>query len=555
MVEESGFAPSYGGSEIRTAGNDLGGRAIPEAGSSARPSWGIRWVPWLWTTRIRILFVIDGRINMERGEMDFGLGLVLDTLLDPAFAWWVRFDVEVGVREPNGFRFTQDGFDIRDYDQVWFFGDWPGEVANTPPSMGGPGDEVIEDAAFTPLNDNELGIVARWMRDEGGGVFAAGDHSLLGASMCYRIPRVRTMRRWTYAQGVPSFDGADKHETLQHAPGGNHASWEGDRWPQRIFPVYRQDPDSPIIPRLYPHPLLCGHEGVIDRFPDHMHEGSVIEDDEVELNKPLGIPGFSGPEYPTAGPSGPRPRPEVIAYGLTTHSSLGPRRFPLIGVYDGDPVAIGRVVVDSTWHHWFSWNLVGLRNEVPTFYRGMQDYYRNVALWLSSPAQRASMLSAATWGALVGLSPGFFDAALGMWGLGERVVDVIGRSAPQCILDELVVTLLRTGAPSVSQQGSRLQPSQRMVNEIIVGSIAMRLVGLSQHHLVEHARGRSTRLDGDAIRDRCRAGISDGIHALSDALAEGEVRFAALREDLEAVRSFELLDGISVDLPVEEPTD
>jgi hypothetical protein len=42
---------------------------------------------------------------------------------------------------------------------------------------------------------------------------------------------------------------------------------------------------------------------------------------------------------------------------------------------------------------------------------------------------------------------------------------------------------------------------------------------------------------------------------LSDALAEGEVRFAALREDLEAVRSFELLDGVSVDLPVEEPTD
>jgi hypothetical protein len=550
MVEESGFAPSYGGAEIITAGKDLGGRAIPEAGSSARAGWGIRWVPWLWTTRIRILFVIDGRINMERGAEDFGLGLVLDTLLDPAFAWWVRFDVEVGVRE-NGFRFTQDGFDINDYDQVWFFGDRPGIVANDP----GVGDDVILKPENSPLNDNELGIVARWMRDEGGGVFAAGDHSLLGASMCHRIPRVRTMRRWTRAQGVPSYAGPDRNETLQHLVDVTALEEESDRYPQRIFPVYRQDPDSPIIPRLYPHPLLCGHEGVIDRFPDHMHEGSVIEDDEVELNKPLGIPGFSGPEYPTAGPSGLRPRPEVIAYGLTTHSRLGPRRFPLIGVYDGDPVTIGRVVVDSTWHHWFSMNLVGLRGMAPVFYRGMQDYYRNVALWLSSPAQRASMLSAATWGALVGVHPGAFDAALGMWGLGERVVDVIGRSAPQCILDELVVTLLRTGAPSVSQQGSRLQPSQRMVNEIMVGSIAMRLVGLSQHHLVEHARGRSTRLDGDAIRDQCRVGISDGIHALSDALAEGEVRFKALREDLEAVRSFELLDGVSVDLPVEEPTD
>jgi len=393
------------------------------------------------------------------------------------------------------------------------------------------------------------------MRDEGGGVFAAGDHSLLGASMCHRIPRVRTMRKWTYAQGVPPFAGADRNETLQHLVNVTALEEESDRYPQRIFPVYRQDPDSPIIPRLYPHPLLCGHEGVIDRFPDHMHEGSVIEDDEVELNKPLGIPGFSGPEYPTAVPSGSRPRPQVIAYGLTTHSSLGPRRFPLISVYDGDPVSIGRVVVDSTWHHWFSMNLVGLRGMAPVFYRGMQDYYRNVALWLSSPAQRASMLFGATWGALVGVHPGAFDAALGMWGLGERVVDVIGQSAPQCILDELVLTLLRTGAPSVNQQGSRLQPPQRMINEIMVGSIAMRLVGLSQHHLVEHARGRSTQLDRDAIREQCRLGAADGIRALSDALAEGEVRFKALREDLQAVPGPELLDGLSVDLPVEEPTD
>ena len=390
----------------------------------------------------------------------------------------------------------------------------------------------------------------------GGGVFAAGDHSLLGASMCHRIPRVRTMRKWTYAQGVPSFGEPDRNETLQHVRYISALDEESDQSPQRIFPVYRGPglASTPFVGR-WPHPLLCGHAGVIDRFPDHMHEGSVIEDDEVELNSPLRIPGFDGVEYPHARLGPRRPRPQVIAYGLTTNLGSAPRRFPLISVYDGDPVSIGRVVVDSTWHHWFSMNFVGLQAQAPDVFRGMQDYYRNVALWLSSPLKRASMLLAAIWDGLIGVHPGAFDAALGMWGLGERLVDVIGRSAPQCFVDESVPTLLRTAESSVSQQGSRLEPSQRMVNEIMVGSIAMSLVGLSQHHLVEHAQGRSTQLDGDTIRDQCRVGAADGIRALSAALAEGEVRFKALREELEAVRGLELLDGLSVDRPVEEPTD
>jgi hypothetical protein len=256
-------------------------------------------------------------------------------------------------------------------------------------------------------------------------VFAAGDHALLGASMCSKIPRVRNMRKWTRAQGVPSFADPDRHETLVHDLQTGELAWEGDRWAQQIWPVYRQDPSDPTFIHRFPHPLLCGRNGVIDRFPDHMHEGAVIEDDQVRLDEPLGIPGFDGEEFPFVEPVvggaaalasdtfGVRPRPQVIAHGLTTNLDGSARRFALIGVYDGDPVGIGRVVVESTWHHWFSMNLVGFQEQVPGLYTGMQTYYRNVALWLSTPAQRASMLFAAIWGVLVGKHPGAFDSVMG----------------------------------------------------------------------------------------------------------------------------------------------
>src|SRR5262249_13901029 len=148
---------------------------------------------------IRILFVIDGRIEESTDPTTFGLGYVLETLRDESFAWWVKFEVTVKKRD-TGFRFTETGFDIGNFDQVWFFGDWPGLRANNSSF----GDNVIEEAQYSPLDDVELRIVAEWM-DRRGGVFATGDHAMLGASMCHRIPRVRTMRRWTRAQQVPSF--------------------------------------------------------------------------------------------------------------------------------------------------------------------------------------------------------------------------------------------------------------------------------------------------------------------------------------------------------------
>jgi hypothetical protein len=524
--------------------------------------WGIGLVPWLWGTRLKILFVTDGRITESEGTEEFGLGLVLKTLRDPSFAWWVRFEVEVVSRNsPESFRFTQQGFDIDDYDQVWLFGDEPGPVVND----SSVGDEVIELDANSPLRDAELRVVAEWM-ERGGGVFATGDHSLLGASMCYRIPRVRSMRKWTRAQGVPSFGDPDRHQTVQQDPSTGILAWEGDRYPQRIFPVYRRLTGRPVaVVGEFPHPLLCGKDGVIDHFPDHMHEGGVIEDDDIELNKPLGIPGIDGVEYPvdrdvfqpTAAVGGPevfgfRPRPQVIAHGWTTNEEAEPVRFGVVGAYDGDRVKIGRVVVDSTWHHWLSMNLVGFRDQARGFYRGMQDYYRNVGLWLSTPEQRASMLLAATWGVLVGKQPGALGKVMGVWEIGERVLDVIGRTAPQCIVSELVSTFMASGGQTADEGApqrlrARVPSLTPLINQAIVGGIGLELLDAAHHHVMERAHGRITALDEEQIRSRGLAGVAAGQRELMSVLGDLAADIGGRREELKRDTDQASLGEIPVD--------
>jgi hypothetical protein len=555
------------------------------------PSWGINLGDWSWPARQKILFVTDAHIDRTHDPLAFGLGQVLATLRGSS-PWWFDFHVDVAKRdgEPivheiggswfpwqqspewklyEGFRFTRAGFDIDIYDQVWFFGYHPGDLRDD--------DENILNEEFSPLDDAELKLLAEWM-DRGGGVFASGDHGTLGASMCSRIPRVRSMRKWKHDQTVPAREGASRHETLVHAPNTSTDAKEGDRWPQQIEPVYRLVANgggprpwpfiNPLASRVS-HPLLCGPNGVIDRFPDHMHEGEVIEDGAIELDRPLDIPGYVGREYPLpepvvvaagAGFAGfpiDRPSPQVIAYGRTTNAQqTSVKRFPLIGVYDGDRAAIGRVVVDSTWHHWFSMNLVGFQADAPFLYQNMQAYFRNVALWLASPGQRASMLLSATWGALTGLSPMAFHRRMGPWEIGDRVIEVLEQSTSRCIVSELVATFLEPDTRPFSVPPD-LPPGApcwsclpvEMVNRSIVGGIGSGLLDLALDYRDAHGMGKHPRLDPDAIRRLGMRGAAEGYRMLGATLDDAAADLAAVRDRL--ADRFRTLPVNSVPVPVE----
>lgn len=430
-------------------------------------------LPWiLRPCRLKILMVVDGYpgsfLNVSFSHSYFGLSAVLDTLRDNP-EYFVKFDVTRAHRQTDtfkpdpatqpelharygphfeGFRFTQAGFDLDDYDQVWLFG-----------ARSNPND-------VDRLTDAELEILADWM-DRGGGVFATGDHADLGASLCARIPRVRSMRKWTTAQGVPSPVGMNRHDTnLRGHNVGYTFDDESDDVPMTISPrYYPLSSWSPFIRRQAPHPVLCGVDGVIDVLPDHPHEGEVIDGAAIDLTRTVTFGSYSAAEYPAA--SGVQPRPEVIAWAHVQgdHTSASdsnkgaasPKTFGVLGTYDGHGIDAGRVVVDSTWHHWFDVNLTGrpvdaldsypadLTNpKVLGFlattagrsaYARIQNFFRNVGMWLASEPLQRCMFFRATWGGVIRYPlVERLDPSLPIWELGQAARDAIGRRAGQCTL-------------------------------------------------------------------------------------------------------------------------
>lgn len=186
--------------------------------------------------------------------------------------------------------------------------------------------------ATGPVTDDaELASLAKWMND-GGGLFATGDHSTLGEGLCSRIPRIGTMRAWSNVQGVPPANGETRIDTNRPFTADEIAGTEiiefdrqGDTLPQNIdwVPWYTHRHFPWTIHRR-PHPVLCHPElGPIDVMPDHPHEGVVFDHGAqpdvglaaITLGNSYNFNGVTGEEYPTVG--GIRPLPLVIARGRT----------------------------------------------------------------------------------------------------------------------------------------------------------------------------------------------------------------------------------------------
>jgi hypothetical protein len=121
-------------------------------------------------------------------------------------------------------------------------------------------------------------------------------------------------------------------------------------------------------------------------MPDHPHEGEVKPATSFTVNSVTVPTQIIATSF-------------VLGGSTTNGGSFGkaltePHCFPSIAVWDGRLANVGRIVVDSTWHHFVNINLNGVGSaggDIPGQQPGLtaadfgvvRRYYMNVSLWMS----------------------------------------------------------------------------------------------------------------------------------------------------------------------------
>jgi hypothetical protein len=441
--------------------------------------------------RIRILMVTDNGLDFSIGS--FGLSTLVSILNSPPPRPYVRIDVttahrsavvsdpEVGVGLPGvvrtikGFNFANaNHFAAGMYDEVWMFG--------FVTSSAGAAKNSWTNMPTTP----ELQAICQFM-DAGGGLFATGDHGGLGSALCGHVPRVRSMRRWFATAGpfgnpaAPDMNSPQRNDTNRPGhDGGFDFDDQSDDIPQEIDPKFYSRLYGWRILR-WPHPVLCGRNGVIRVLPDHPHEGECVlpyETNRAQFGPANGL--FNFTEYPNAADGSGQVLPEVIATsrvlaGNNVKMVTVAQTFGAIAAYDGWRANVGRVVTDATWHHFVNINLVGrpapLVETEPdkqlgflatpagiAHFENIKEYYRNIAIWLAPQPIHQCMLRGGLWisiwdhrlleavttGAAVSLAR--IDLPELLW-IGRHARDVLGRFAGQCQILEWIFWILEPFFP------------------------------------------------------------------------------------------------------------
>jgi hypothetical protein len=479
--------------------------------------WPIRYGP----AQVKILIVMDG--GSYNTTDSFGLGIMLKDAFDaahPDHPDYARFaftkahrttfppatkaadEAAAGIT-PNFSAFTFSDASLAGFHEVWLFG-----VSTAAPYIVG----------------TELDAITRFMNN-GGGVLAMGDHEDLGLGLCGNIPRVKSMRKWWYNAGRPpgepkAPDSTDltRNDTVQFVGGADPGfGGQSDSVAQPVYPNYRYGQNwwNPRRWFRYPHPVLCGPRGVITVFPDHAHEGDCIVPPVLD---PAQYPGGVAPEVIANGRN-------VVGREKGGFVISDPRPFGLLGAYDGHlPAAnVGRIVVDSTWHHWFNINLLGL--DAPsiaaqsTQYRDILAYFRNVAVWLA-PQERQNRMRLT--GQLIFLfTPSMIETTLTIsefnvekfiwWGIEAR--DALGRLAPKCQANAWFIDLFAPFLPAIAKRfpiDPEKQPMPDPWQAYVEDYVFTTALGGAVAAMAIAAR-KSNYLEGDALIESADKIMAEGI--------------------------------------------
>lgn len=317
--------------------------------------------------KIRILFYADAFITdaPDPGLKTWGLS-ELKKLIEYKTTGLAQFEFDLVLRH-RPLKQLDPKF-LCKYDEVWIFGALPWE--------GLPFE----------LFDTEVQALKEWM-DQGGGLFITGDHSIpkdgceedhkkflnLGGSLGRRIKRAKELRVW---QGPPTVCTDDNANTQD---GNVNDLDDPDLDKDDIAQTLVDFPDPPH--RLFWRKVEANGKVIpVCKFPDHGHEGA------------LACPDLKGPDWPAGSPE-----PVVAAKGRDKRPDK-PFTYPLVLAYDGDHVNVGRIVADSSFHHYFNVNLGSLARRLPNGYPApdsdldqIAQFFGNLALWLAPRRIRDTM--------------------------------------------------------------------------------------------------------------------------------------------------------------------
>lgn len=306
-----------------------------------------------------------------------------------------------------------------------------------------------------------------------GGVLVTGDHKPLGRGLGENIVRVGKMRNW-----IVDFEGPNINSSLEEGPDANTsfgAQDSADDRPQRIH--YRRFPvNAPAGVTLRPHPVLSGPDGPIDVLPDHQHEGEALAPTDL-----------LAAEWPSNA-HGHQEQPFVIAWGDVKDPQVNFKQFGLVSAYNGHTVDLGRIVADSSWHHWLNSNLVGngpnegfeASPEGQAALKKIEAYFLNCATWLAPPKKQNEIRNAAWWSTVWADETVEIPVDASLTYFGDRAIRVLSRFASSSAVSEWVLgpdVFNRTlSDPSLAQISAGVSLLNLNVEQQLAGGILQALM-------------------------------------------------------------------------------
>lgn len=246
---------------------------------------------------------------------------------------------------------------------------------------------LFSDDQSTELTKEDRDALKAWM-DAGNGVLITGDHANtrtspsgglevrgLGAPIGRGIPRARHMRVWDGPPDIGHYM-ANSTEDGGRRFGVDPDDLELDDVPQRLL--------LPAAKRNKPHAIFIGRDQrILDKFPDHMHEGAV----RTSVSYP-DQPDVRFPDIPYEWPYFP-PKIEVVAHAVNWQNG---RTHPLMALWDQGtgPNPPGRIIADSSFHHYVDENLdkIAMSDGAREDWSKIQELYCSQAAWLAPLAFR-----------------------------------------------------------------------------------------------------------------------------------------------------------------------